>query len=132
MLAAPGTSPKQHTPGRTPRPHLPAFQEWSRCSTNFFASARRDPFGVPVNLEGLDGVTIAFDYPKALAELDRGYETTFVLKPSSEFAQGVAMAPAVKRDGVIKTHIAFDGNVFIHFMNTEDEYWDWMHYQLAH
>jgi hypothetical protein len=88
--------------------------------------------GTKLNLERLDGVTIAFDYPQALADLSRGYETTFVLKPSNEFAQGVAMAPAVKRDGVIKTHIVFDGNVFIRFMNTEDEYWDWMHYQLAH
>jgi hypothetical protein len=60
--------------------------------------------GTKLNLEALDGVTIAFDYPKALAELDRGYETTFVLKPSSEFAQGVAVAPAVKLDGVVKTH----------------------------
>jgi hypothetical protein len=88
--------------------------------------------GTKFNLEGLDGITIAFDYPKALAELDRGYETTFVLKPSGEFAQGVAMAPAVRRDGVIKTHIVFDANVFTRFLDTEDEYWNWLYYQLAH
>jgi hypothetical protein len=88
--------------------------------------------GAKLNLERLDGITIAFDYAKALAELERGYETKLVLTPSSEFAQGVAMAPAVKRDGVIKTHIVFDANVFLRFMDTNDEYWPWIYYQLAH
>lgn len=88
--------------------------------------------GAKLNLERLDGITIAFDYPKALAELDRGYATKFVLTPSSEFAQDVAMAPAVKRDGVIKTHIVFDANVFVRFMDTDDEQWLWIYYQLAH
>ncbi|MFK4657046.1 hypothetical protein ABIF97_006980 [Bradyrhizobium japonicum] len=88
--------------------------------------------GTKLNLETLDGVTIAFDYPQALADLDRGYETTFVLKPSSEFAQGVAMAPGVRRDGIVKTHILFDANVFTRFRNPEDEHWNWMYYQLAH
>lgn len=88
--------------------------------------------GTKLNLEALDGVTIAFDYKEALATLDRGYETAYVLAPSSEFAQGVAMAPAVKRDGKIKTHIVFDAGVFTRFLDTNDEYWPWMYYQLAH
>jgi hypothetical protein len=88
--------------------------------------------GAKLNLEALDGVTIAFDYKKALAELDRGYETNYVLTPSSEFALGAAMAPAVKRDGVVKTRIVFDARVFIRFMDTNDECWPWMYYQLAH
>jgi hypothetical protein len=29
-----------------------------------------------IDLTNLDGVTVAFDYDEALAELDRGYETT--------------------------------------------------------
>lgn len=58
-----------------------------------------------IDLERLDGVTLAYDYNEALAQLDRGYKTDFVLKSSSDFAQGVAMTPSVLRDGVVKAHM---------------------------
>ena len=45
-----------------------------------------------MNLEDLDGVTVAYDYAKALTEIDRGYETSHVLTASTEIAHGVAMA----------------------------------------
>jgi hypothetical protein len=88
--------------------------------------------GTRMNLERLDGITIAFDYPKALADLDRGYETTFVNKPTTEFAQGVAMSPVVKREGVIKTHIVLDAGVFSSFLDQKNENWRMLYYQLAH
>ncbi len=50
-------------------------------------------FGHRFDLSRLDGVTVAFDYAQALAELDRGYETTFRLTPSDGHAIGVAMTP---------------------------------------
>jgi hypothetical protein len=65
-------------------------------------------FGHRFDLSRLDGVTVAFDYPQALAELDRGYETTFRLTPSDGNAIGVAMTPSVMRDGVIKSHIVLN------------------------
>ena len=88
--------------------------------------------GTRLNLERLDGITIAFDYPKALADLDRGYETSFVNKPTTEFAQGVAMSPVVKRDGVIKTRIVLDAGVFNSFLDQDGENWRMLFYQLAH
>lgn len=88
--------------------------------------------GTRMNLERLDGITVAFDYPKALADLDRGYKTTFVNRPTTEFAQGVAMSPVVKRDGVIKTHIVLDARVFSSFVDHENEHWRMLYYQLAH
>jgi hypothetical protein len=88
--------------------------------------------GTKLNLQGLDGITIAFDYNKALVDLDRGYETSFVLTPSSEFVQGVAMSPAVIREGTIKTHIVFAAGVFAGFVDTDNELWRGLYYQLAH
>ncbi len=38
------------------------------------------------DLSRLDGVTVAYDYAKALASLDRGYETKQVLTPSDGHA----------------------------------------------
>ena len=88
--------------------------------------------GTQLNLETLDGITISFDYGKALAELDRGYETSYVLTPSSEFAHGVAMAPAVKRYGTVKSHLVFDAGIFSRLLDENDEYMPWFIYQLAH
>lgn len=61
-----------------------------------------------INLEHLDGLTVAHDYAQALLELDRGYETSHRLTPTDEHAVGVAMTPVVIRDGTIKSHIVFN------------------------
>jgi hypothetical protein len=54
-----------------------------------------------INLERLDGVTVAFDYDEALAELDRGFTPGRPLtRTSDDLILGVAMAPAVLRDGM--------------------------------
>jgi hypothetical protein len=58
-----------------------------------------------IDLAGLDGFTVAFDYDQALIELDRGYETSHVLTATKDVAVGVAMTPRVLRDGKVKSHI---------------------------
>jgi hypothetical protein len=58
-----------------------------------------------IDLEQLDGLTVAYDYADALKELDRGVENLRPLTPSEGEVVGVAMAPAVLRDGKAKTHI---------------------------
>jgi hypothetical protein len=88
--------------------------------------------GTRMNLEDLDGVTVAYDYAQALTEIDRGYETSHVLTASTEIAHGVAMAPGVFRDGVLKTHLAFNANVLMHLMDGEGEGFSQVYYQLAH
>jgi hypothetical protein len=60
-----------------------------------------------IDLSTLDGITIAGDYNQALLDLDRGYETKHKLTPSEEVAFGVAMTPAVLRDGKLKSHMLF-------------------------
>lgn len=60
------------------------------------------------DLSRLDGVTVAEDYALALAELDRGYETSHTLTPSKGAVAGVAMTPSVLRGGMLKSHIVFN------------------------
>jgi hypothetical protein len=85
-----------------------------------------------IDLERLDGVTVAADYPAALAELDRGYETRHVLTPTSEFGIGVAMTPAVIRDGAIKSHIVLNATFILPLEDDHHEYWSEALHILAH
>ena len=62
-----------------------------------------------LDLSRLDGVTVAYDYDAALAELDRGVEGLRPLSRSNDDQLiGVGMAPAVLRDGVVKVHIVLN------------------------
>ncbi|TDE32991.1 hypothetical protein [Antarcticimicrobium sediminis] len=74
-----------------------------------------------IDLTNLDGVTVAFDYDEALAELDRGYETTYKLSATKGVAIGVAMAPTVIRDGVIKTHLVLNANYALSILEEPGE-----------
>lgn len=74
-----------------------------------------------IDLTDLDGVTVAFDYDEALAELDRGYETTYKLTATKNVAIGVAMAPSVIRDGAIKTHLVLNANYALSILEEPGE-----------
>src|SRR4051812_44268890 len=61
-----------------------------------------------IDVERLDGVTIADDYDLALRNLDRGFEPGEPLARSNdERIVGVGMAPAVLRNGIVKGHLVF-------------------------
>jgi hypothetical protein len=63
-----------------------------------------------MDLSQLDGVTVAYDYDAALAELDRGVEGLRMLTRSNDDQLiGVGMAPAVVRDGIVKVHVVLNG-----------------------
>ncbi len=74
-------------------------------------------FGQHMDLETLDGVTLAYDYTEALAELDRGVESNAVLTASKDWGIGVAMTPAVLREGVLKSHILFNAAILEGFLD---------------
>lgn len=62
-----------------------------------------------IDLSTLDGVTVAVDYDDAIATVDRGMEGLPPLTRSDTAEmQGVAMSPAVLRDGQVRTHIVID------------------------
>lgn len=67
--------------------------------------------GRVIDISNLDGVTVAYDYDQALAELDRGCETSYVLERTNDVAIGVAMTPSVLRNDKLKSHIVLLGNV---------------------
>lgn len=66
-----------------------------------------------INLNTLDGITVGYDYLGALHSLDRGYETSYKLTPTTELAWGVAMTPSVMRDGNVRSHMVFNANVLL-------------------
>ena len=69
-------------------------------------------FGMTLNLEKLEGVTIAYDYEQALADLPRGMETKHVLQATrDDIAVGVAMAVPVMRNGKAYSHLVANAAV---------------------
>ena len=90
-------------------------------------------FGAFLNLEGLEAITIADDYAGALAQVERGFETTRTLTPSNdEFGTGLAMAVPVFRDGCLKTHIVFHSGISRALLQPDCEVYKEAIYTLAH
>lgn len=87
----------------TARGAFPSEDEARMLATQIGQVVRQ--FSRVFNLSELDGVTVAEDYAQALAELDRGYESSHTLTPSEGAVVGVAMTPSVLRDGMLKSHI---------------------------
>ena len=85
-----------------------------------------------IDLSALDGITIAADYAQALLELDRGYATSLKLTPSDGLAIGVAMTPAVIRDGRIKSHMLFNAGVLLPLEGERNELYEQALHTLAH
>jgi len=85
-----------------------------------------------IDLSSLDGITVAGDYNQALLDLDRGYVTSHKLTPSEELSFGVAMTPAVIRDGKVKSHIVINAGVVLPLENTNHEAFKLAFHTLAH
>ena len=85
-----------------------------------------------IDLAGLDGVTAGGDYAVALAELDRGYESTMVLTPSNDEAIGIAMTPSVLRDGALKSHLVLNANLMAGLLEAGHELHGLALHTLAH
>ena len=68
--------------------------------------------GAYLDLEGLDGISIADDYSATLARVDRGFGSQPVPQPTSdEFGSGLAMTLPVRRDGIMKSYIVLDSRL---------------------
>lgn len=80
---------------------------------------------VPENrLERLDGFTFADDYAASLRELDRGYEASGPPAPrDDELGIGIAQAPLVIRNGVIKARIVMRGAIGRALIGDEEAQW---------
>jgi hypothetical protein len=102
-------------------------QQLAECAGGFTRELSRY-----IDLSNLDGLTLGGDYPKALAELDRGYESTIVLTPSNDIAIGIAMTPSVIRDGQLKSHIVLNAGLVTGLLDTEHELFRFALHTLAH
>jgi hypothetical protein len=85
-----------------------------------------------INLSRLDGITVAYDFEGALKTLDRGFPSTLTLAPTSDFAQGVAMTPAVKRDGIAKAHMVFNAAHVRPLEDQQSTLWREAFYMVGH
>ena len=74
-------------------------------------------------LQNLDGVTIAYNYAEALRDLDRGHTglAPLTYTQDAEVGKGVAMAPLVKREDGVKTHLVLGPAVAVMFFDLENE-----------
>lgn len=124
------------------RPHT-APEQFSVCIRCFDTEERATKFGQLVgayireisrhiDLSGLDGITIAADYNQALLELDRGYETSYQLTPSDEYAIGVAMTPSVIRDTEVRSHIVMNAAIAVNLESSGDDKFRLALHMLAH
>lgn len=86
-----------------------------------------------IDLERIDGVTVAFDYDQALINLDRGFSPSRPLTRSSNtHTLGVAMAAPVLREGVVKGHLLFYAPCIIQLeLGSGEEYYEAL-YTVAH
>lgn len=75
-----------------------------------------------MDLSLLDGVTVSYDYENALATLDRGFDTSTKLTPSSGDFVGVAMTPRVLRNGITKSHIVVNAALVECIVDPKDKY----------
>lgn len=87
-----------------------------------------------MDLSEIDGVTVSTEYHQALLELDRGLEGLRPLTASTEEkgAIGVAMAPAVLREGQVKTHLVFNANIIFPLTDVESEFFQQAVHTVVH
>ena len=72
----------------------------------------------------LDGITFSHDIAVSLRDLDRGFLAGAPLQPTREdYGTGVAMAPLVVRDGVIKSHIVIQGEIGHELISDDETHW---------
>lgn len=131
--ATPDTEPSPPTAPENISVSLRGFdtEEHARTFGNLVATYVR-ALSRYIDMSALDGITIAFDYTQALLELDRGYDTDHKLTPSDGIAMGVAMTPAVIRDGKVKSHILFNAGVLLPLEDDKNEFFEQALHTLAH
>ncbi|WP_159732641.1 hypothetical protein [Methylosinus sp. Ce-a6] len=86
-----------------------------------------------IDLRGLDGITIDFDYKGALRDLDRGRENLAASTPTDDVGVGIAMTPSVIREGKVKSHIVLDAFYMLGLLeDNANQAFEWSLHTLAH
>ena len=77
-------------------------------------------------------MTVAHDYERALASLDRGFASPVALVPSNNDGVGVAMNVPVIREGRVRSHLVLHAGIGYSLLCGEEEKIRVALYTLAH
>ena len=78
--------------------------------------------GKLMDIGGLAHVWVTYDYEGTLATLERGFETDNALMPTQdEISVGIAMTPAVMRDGALRSVMVLNATYMQTLMHPDDE-----------
>jgi len=106
--------------------------EYEKFAAEQIGAIVRD-IGRVIDISSLDGITIAFDYDEALADLDRGIpEKTKMTRTSNQQIVGVGKTAAVLRDGIVKSHILLLAPVVLQVLDEQSKLYRTVIYLLAH
>jgi hypothetical protein len=98
---------------------FPSAQEAERIANAVGCAARI--ISRAIDLERLDGITIAANYPDALAAVDRGYPNAKIPTPTTGAEiVGVAMSVNVLRHGIVKAHLVFAAGAMLPLLDGDD------------
>jgi hypothetical protein len=90
-------------------------------------------YGRVMNLEKLHQMSIAYEYEKALSDVDQGTKTGHVLTPTKdEFALGIAMAAPILVHNVPYIRLVMHAGILDGLTDPESESFDYARYVLAH
>ena len=89
--------------------------------------------GSYLDLQGLDGVSIADDYLAALHGVERGFGERLAPTPTSDgFGIGLAMTLPVQRSGTMKSHIVLDSRLGRPLIDPDGAGYDFAVHTLMH
>lgn len=74
-----------------------------------------------LDMSGLAGVTVAHDYDRALAALDRGFASPGALVPSNNDGVGIAMNVPVIREGMVRSHLVLHAGIGYALLCSDEE-----------
>jgi len=76
-----------------------------------------------LDLERLDGVTVGYDFGAALESVDLGYESTVATQYTNNGdVIAVAKAMNVLRDGIVMSHVVYNGNIIAPLVDSSHEH----------
>lgn len=89
--------------------------------------------GAYLDLEGLEGFSVADDYLAALANVDRGFGNQLVAQPTrDDFGNGFAMTLPICREGVMKSYIVLDSRLCRPLVDPENAAYHFAMHTLLH
>jgi hypothetical protein len=89
--------------------------------------------GAYLDLDGLEGISVADDYLTALASVERGFGNQAIAQPTrDEFGNGFGMTLPIRREGVMKSYIVLDSRLCRPLVDPESAAYQFAVHTLLH